>query len=60
MAEKTKISFNINKELKRQVNILASSKETTATKLYNEWIIAGAKKEGIDIDKILADRKSVV
>lgn len=55
MAERTKVSFNINKELKRQVNILASTKETTATNLYNEWIIAGAKKEGIDVDKILAE-----
>lgn len=55
MAEVTKISFNINKELKRQVNILASEKETTATKLYNEWIIEGIKKEGINIEEILAE-----
>ena len=55
MAERTKISFNINKELKRQVNILASEQETTATNLYNKLIIAGAKKEGINVDEILAE-----
>ena len=50
-----KVTFNINRNVKKQVKQLALDKETTATKLYNKWILEGMKKEGIDIAKLLAE-----
>ena len=50
-----KVTFNINKKVKKQVKQLALDKETTATKLYNKWILEGMKKEGINIEELLAE-----
>ena len=50
-----KVTFNINRNIKKQVKQLALDKETTATKLYNEWILEGMKKEGINVEELLAD-----
>lgn len=44
-----KICFNIDVELKKQVDILASYKGTTATALYNKWIKEGLENEGVNI-----------
>lgn len=49
MAERKKICFNIDSEVKKQVDIIAKYKETTATALYNKWIEEGIKKEGVNI-----------
>ncbi len=50
MAENLKkICFNIDKETKKEVDIIAKFKETTATALYNKWIKEGIKKEGVNI-----------
>ena len=50
-----KVTFNINRNVKKQVKQLALDKETTATKLYNEWILEGMKKEGVNIEELLAE-----
>ena len=50
-----KVTFNINKNIKKQVKQIALDKETTSTKLYNKWILEGMKKEGIDIEELLAE-----
>ncbi len=50
-----KVTFNINKNIKKQVKQLALDNETTATKLYNKWILEGMKKEGINIKELLAE-----
>jgi len=44
-----KICFNIDVELKKEVDIVAKYKETTATALYNKWIKEGLKNEGVNI-----------
>lgn len=50
MAEDVKkICFNIDVELKKEVDILAKYKQTTATALYNKWIKEGIEKEGVNI-----------
>lgn len=50
-----KVTFNINKNIKKQVKQLALDNDTTATKLYNKWILEGMKNEGIDIDSLISD-----
>lgn len=50
-----KVTFNINKNVKKQVKQMALDKETTATDLYNEWIIEGMKKEGVNVEELLAE-----
>ena len=50
-----KVTFNINKNIKKQVKQIALDNDTTATKLYNKWILEGMKKEGINIDELLAE-----
>lgn len=45
MSDKIKISFNIDKDTRKQVKQIALDKETTATELYNKWILEGIKRE---------------
>ena len=47
--ELKKICFNIDKNTKKEVDIIAKYKETTATALYNKWIKEGIEKEGVNI-----------
>lgn len=49
MADRKKICFNIDVELKKKADILASYKGTTATALYNKWIEEGIEAEGVNI-----------
>lgn len=43
--EKANVSFKLDKSIKKQVQLIAIEKETTATELYTKWILAGIKKE---------------
>lgn len=45
MVEMTKISFNIEKDVKKQVKQIALDKDITATELYVKWIKKGIKQE---------------
>lgn len=50
-----KVTFNINKNIKKQVKQMALDKDTTATVLYNEWILEGMKKEGVNVEELLSE-----
>lgn len=50
---KEKISFNIEENTKKKVKVIASIKGTTATELYNKWILEGIEKEGINLESLI-------
>ena len=53
--EKEKVTFNIDKNVKKQVKVIASIKGITATELYNKWILEGIEKEEIDVSSLLSE-----
>ena len=45
MAEIVKVTFNIDKDLKKQVKQIALDNDVTATELYLKWIKKGVRAE---------------